>query len=168
MFVDKIVELNRDACVHGLPVSISFSHLNGREIFCLTSIPGQVLTGRPEYHHGPWGDCRRRGREYHKVGTVHPADAKPSYPAVARSPTFPLAWCIPNHALWLDTSANFARLAYSTMDAVAESANAEQTTFMDVATSAIQRAVGILGYPIAAAAEAPNFLYAAEEAVKVN
>ena len=84
------------------------------------------------------------------------------------SPHTPLAWCIPNHALWLDTSANFARLAYSTMDAVAESANAEQTTFMDVATSAIQRAVGILGYPIAAAAEAPNFLYAAEEAVKVN
>ena len=54
------------------------------------------------------------------------------------------------------------------MDAVAESANAEQTTFMDVATSAIQRAVGILGYPISAAAEAPNFLYAAEGAVKVN
>ena len=45
MFIDKIVELYiyREACVHGLPVSLSLSHLNGRESF--TSIPGPDLAG---------------------------------------------------------------------------------------------------------------------------
>ena len=40
MLIDKIVELYRESFVHGFPVSLSLSHLNGRESFSFTSIPG--------------------------------------------------------------------------------------------------------------------------------
>merc|ERR1711911_454305 len=62
MFIDKIMELYREACVHGLPVSLSLSHHNGRESFSFTTIPGPDLAGRPERRRRPRGGRRRRGR----------------------------------------------------------------------------------------------------------
>ena len=90
MFIDKIVELYREACVHGLPVSLSLSHLNGRESFSFTSIPGPDLAGRPERRRRPRGGRRRRGRGNHGASADQPADAVPSYATVARSQPSPL------------------------------------------------------------------------------
>ena len=55
MFINKIMELYREACIHGLPVSLSLSHHNGRESFSFTTIPGPDLAGRAESRPPPPG-----------------------------------------------------------------------------------------------------------------
>ena len=90
MFIDKIMELYREACVHGLPASLSLSHHNGRESFSFTTIPGPDLAGRPECRRRPHGGRRRRGRVNHGASAGQPTDAAPSNAAVARSPLLPL------------------------------------------------------------------------------
>ena len=128
MFVDKILNLYREAYVHGLPVSLSLSHLNGRESFSFT-ILGPDLAGQPEHCCHPHRGRRRRGHGYHGASAVHPANAGPSYAAVARSLLLPPVARTTKHVRWLNTAAAI------------EAANAEQTTSFDVATSVVPRAV---------------------------
>ena len=62
MFINKVLELYREACKHGLSVSLSINNLNGQESFSLATIPGPDLAGRPERRRRPRGGRRQRRR----------------------------------------------------------------------------------------------------------
>ena len=62
MFINKVLELYREACQHGLSVSLSINNLNGQESFSLATIPGPDLAGRPERRRRPQGGRRQRRR----------------------------------------------------------------------------------------------------------
>ena len=133
MFINKIMELYREACVHGLPVSLSLSHHNGRESFSFTSIPGPDVAGRPEPRRRPRGGRRRRGRENHGACAGQPTDAAPSYAAVARSPPSPLVSHTAKRPGRLHAAAELDRPARPTMDANAavDAANAAAANTAD-------------------------------------
>ena len=59
MFINKVLELYREACYHGLSVSLSINNLNGQESFSLATIPGPDLAGRPERRRRPEEDVDR-------------------------------------------------------------------------------------------------------------
>ena len=42
MFINKVLELYREACQHGLSVSLSINNLNGQESFSLATIRAQT------------------------------------------------------------------------------------------------------------------------------
>ena len=134
MFLDKIVELYREACVHGLPVSLSLSHHNGRESFSFTSIPGPDVAGRPEPRRRSRGGRRRRGRENHGACAGQPTDAAPSYAAVARSPPSPLVSHTAKRPGRLHAAAELDRPARPTMDAAAAAVEAA-TAAVDAAAA---------------------------------
>ena len=67
----------------------------------------------------PRGGRRRRGRGNHGASADHPADAAPSYAAVARSPPVPLVSSTAKRPRPLHAAAEFDRPARSTMDAAA-------------------------------------------------
>jgi len=69
------MELYREACVHGLPVSLSLSHHNGRESFSFTSIPGPDLAGRPERRSRPRGG--REGEDAETMERVQTSQLMP-------------------------------------------------------------------------------------------
>merc|ERR1712200_64780 len=39
MFINKVLELYREACKHGLSVSLSINNMNGQESFSLATVP---------------------------------------------------------------------------------------------------------------------------------
>ena len=133
MFINKIMELYREACVHGLPVSLSLSHHNGRESFSFTSIPGPDVAGRPEPRRRPRGGRRRRGRENHGACAGQPTNAAPSYAAVTRSPPSPLVSHTAKRPRRLHAAAELDRPARPTMDANAavDAANAAAANTAD-------------------------------------
>ena len=165
MFIDKIMKLYREACVHGLPVSLSLSHHNGRESFSFTSIPGPDLAGRPERRRRPRGGRRRRGRVNHGACAGQSADAAPSYAAVARSPPSPLVSHTAKRPRRLHAAADFARPARPTMDANAavDAANAAPDIF-PTADAPLHTAAAIDVVPTASAAAVSH----AEEPAAAN
>ena len=94
MFINKVLELYREACKHGLSVSLSINNLNGQESFSLATIPGPDLAGRPERRRRPRGGRRQRRRRQDQqecsAKPAQPAAVAPSYAAVVRSPPSPL------------------------------------------------------------------------------
>ena len=94
MFINKVLELYREACKHGLSVSLSINNMNGQESFSLATIPGPDLAGRPERRRRPRGGRRQRRRRQDQqecsARTAQPAAVAPSYAAVVRSPPSPL------------------------------------------------------------------------------
>ena len=94
MFINKVLELYREACKHGLSVSLSINNMNGQESFSLATIPGPDLAGRPERRRRPRGGRRQRRRRQDQqecsAKPAQPAAVAPSYAAVVRSPPSPL------------------------------------------------------------------------------
>ena len=94
MFINKVLELYREACKHGLSVSLSINNMNGQESFSLATIPGPDLAGRPERRRRPRGGRRQRRRRQDQqecsARATQPAAVAPSYAAVVRSPPSPL------------------------------------------------------------------------------
>ena len=88
MFINKVLGLYREACRHGLSVSLSINNLNGQESFSLATIPGPDLAGRPGRFRRPRGSQRTRGRQECSASAVQPTASAPSF-AVTRSPPSP-------------------------------------------------------------------------------
>merc|ERR1711946_62112 len=87
MFINKVLGLYREACKHGLLVSLSINNMNGQESFSLATIPGPDLAGRPERRRRPRGGRRQRRRRQDQ----QECSARATQPAaVVRSPPSPL------------------------------------------------------------------------------
>ena len=68
--------------------SPSPNHLNDKESFSLSTIPGPDLAGRPGRCRRPRGSQRTRGRQECSASAVQPTASAPSF-AVTRSPPSP-------------------------------------------------------------------------------
>ena len=83
MFINKVLELYREACKHGLSVSLSINNMNGQESFSLATIPGPDLAGRPERRRRPRGGRRQRRHRQDQQESDH--DNLTSYDNVSES-----------------------------------------------------------------------------------
>ena len=81
MFINKVLELYREACQHGLSVALSINNLNGQESFSLATILGPDLAGWPERRRPPQGGRRQRRRRQCGVYTQQECSARTAQPA---------------------------------------------------------------------------------------
>ena len=168
MFINKVLELYREACKHGLSVSLSINNMNGQESFSLATIPGPDLAGRPERRRRPRGGRRQRRRRQDQqecsAKTAQPAAVAPSYAAVVRSPPSPLQPSTAKRAKHSSAAVERAVATHTAAESADEAAegtpcDATNTTFstMDACT-AVPAAVisapatAVAGRAVAAAA----------------
>ena len=146
MFINKVLELYREACKHGLSVSLSINNMNGQESFSLATIPGPDLAGRPERRRRPRGGRRQRRRRQDQqecsARATQPAAVAPSYAAVVRSPPSPLQPSTAKRAKHSSAAVERAVATYTAAESADEAAegtpcDATNTTFstMDACTA---------------------------------
>ena len=168
MFINKVLELYREACQHGLSVSLSINNLNGQESFSLATIPGPDLAGRPDRCRRPRGGRRQRRRRQDQqecsAKAAQPAAVAPSYAAVVRSPPSPLQPSTAKRAKHSSAAVERAVATHTAAESADEAAEgtpcaATNTTFstMDACTAVpaaviSSPATAVTGRPVAAAA----------------
>ena len=156
MFINKVLELYREACYHGLSVSLSINNLNGQESFSLATIPGPDLAGRPERRCRPRGGRRQRRRRQDQqecsAKTAQPAAVAPSYAAVVRSPPSPLQ---PSTAKRAKHSSAAVERAVATHTAAESADEAAEGTPCDATNTTFSTMDACTAVPAAAVISAP-------------
>ena len=156
MFINKVLELYREACKHGLSVSLSINNMNGQESFSLATIPGPDLAGRPERRRRPRGGRRQRRRRQDQqecsAKTAQPAAVAPSYAAVVRSPPSPLQ---PSTAKRAKHSSAAVERAVATHTAAESADEAVEGTPCDATNTTFSTMDACTAVPAAAVISAP-------------
>ena len=161
MFINKVLELYREASQHGLSVSLSINNMNGQESFSLATIPGPDLAGRPERRRRPRGGHRqRRGRQDQQecsAKTAQPAAVAPSYAAVVRSPPSPLQPSTAKRAKHSSAAVERAVATYTAAESADEAAevtpcDATNTTFSTMDACTAVPAAAVISAPATAVA----------------
>ena len=161
MFINKVLELYREACKHGLSVSLSINNMNGQESFSLATIPGPDLAGRPERRRRPRGGRRQRRRRQDQqecsAKTAQPAAVAPSYAAVVRSPPSPLQPSTAKRAKHSSAAVERAVATYTAAESADEAAegtpcDATNTTFSTMDACTAVPAAAVISAPATAVA----------------